>query len=470
MKPLSHLDRLFVWLIFIHYLVFELVFFYGEAARDSGLAIVITGWKTMFPLALLLYTGFPPRQFFDRQPSVGWYTTLFGLLMAWAVVPCLLSDYPGTSILSWFKLVPRGIFYLGILSFFAARPAAFAVLAKLIVSFCAVTVAQYILLVLTGSQNRSTYLPGMGAILFAGPFGVLGNVTSLLQYASLPFAIPRLCGFWQEPSNAASSMFVSFFLARYLRSTGYRKFWTILGWACFCGGLLCLSNAGYIAISAAAAFGSFFRKSKSITDYAAKALIFLAVAVFAVVALFGRSYVAKNMPDNAIACALVGVRTDRESATSDEYDPSSGRILLMEAALEQVKQRIWGIGVLPGGDGGPYAMLSASAPIAWFTCTGVLGLALLMAREAVLLRAGIRYAKLSKGARFLVQAWIVILVQQASYGLWMDPLYFIGATGVSIVAPQALAHIADRRERMRGFAGRGRVPVGAWSALGNGPA
>ena len=255
MLPLTLVDRLFVWLIFGHYLVYELVFFFYPEFLGGILVPLVAAWKLGFPVVLFFY-GYVARWTVVRKlrlPVAG-YVLAFALFLLWAAIPSLLSPYGIASFYEWLKLWPRALFFLGLLGFVLSKPRALILLMKIMVCWAVCCVIQYFMLVILRGYQSMHYYPGI-PLEFAGTYGLLGNIASLMHFSGLPFPVVRLCGFWNEPSNASASLFVGFFFSRYLWLTEMRKGWRYASYFAFLGGMLCLSNAGYLAFALALAVG-----------------------------------------------------------------------------------------------------------------------------------------------------------------------------------------------------------------------
>ncbi len=427
-QRLSLEDSLVIWLIFFHYLIYEVVFFFWYDFAGGIVAPFVTAWKLIFPVALLVYSGAPDPRVLARSGPLRLYLLLFGAFLAWSIVPSLLSASGRTSLVEWLKLVPRLFFFVGLLAFVLKRPGAFISLLRLFVGWCVLMVAQYVVLVVSGAYANTITIPGVPGS-FAGPFGLLGNITSLMALPGLPLPIVRLCGFWNEPSNASGSMFAAYFAANALHELQPERRWKNVSYVLFAGGLLCLSNAGYLAISIALLFGSFFQRSHNVWSKIRRGALFLVGVCFVLIGVFGRTYISTYMPDNDIARALVGVRGDLDEIKSGDFDASGGRILLLSQAVETIAKSPQGIGIVVGGDSG-MDTLSASAPVMWLTTTGLLGLMLLLGREAAVFVAVVNAARRSPLSVLAAQAWIVVSVQHTSYGSWMNPIYFMMVTFV----------------------------------------
>ena len=236
-------------------------------------------------------------------------------------------------------------------------------------------------------------------------------------------------------------------MARGFLATRKSGLWRYASWAFFIAGFLCLSNAGYIAISIALLFGAFLSDDRRWTAWFLRGAALLFAGSLVLAGFFGRTYVAENMPDNDLARAFVGLRGNIDEIKSGGTDLSGGRTQLVSVALEQVARRPIGIGIVPGGDSMTVA-ISASAPISWLASTGILGLLLLLLREGTVVAAAVTNARRSPVVMAACQAWIALSVQHMAYGSWMNPIYFILVAGI-FVAIQRDESIRGARLRAR---------------------
>lgn len=440
-------ETLITLFIFLYWVVNEhLIFSYPMFVGGAALVIFTNGIKLLLPLCLLVFTGLPSPRMVGRGP-VGLYLLFFSVFLLWGLVPTLASD-SGNPI-SWFKLLPRFVFFLGLIAFFSKRPAAFALYSKCIVVYVLIALLQYFLIYSTGTYEDLSairqQLAGRGFPIMAGPFGLLGNVTASFFIEGAPFPIVRLCGFWNEPSNASGSAFAAFFLARYLVLAGEGKVWRKASYACLVAGLLALSNAGYFALGSALLFGAIFGVNKLTAWRATRSVLLVPVAVaLLVIVVFGRSYVIENMSDNVWARAIVGVSNIAEVAR----DPTAGRLDLLAMTVETAESEIIGIGLQPVGPEGIDA--SASAPLHWLLLTGIPGLLLLLGRETVLLVFGCSLMRRLPAMLPLVQALVVVMAQHLSYGSWMNPDYLILAAMILVCSHRSTQQFLTARQLSHG--------------------
>lgn len=437
-RDLTSTEKLITLAIFLYWLVYEnIIFFYPMEFGGTFLFILTNGLKLFLPICLLFFTGMPSPRIAGRG-AVGLYLFFFAAFLLWGLVPTLVSGDP----IAWFKLLPRFVFFVSIVAFFSRSPAAFSLYSKCIVGYVLSALLQYILLYLTGSYDRAgmVYLPGL--FYLAGPFGLLGNVTSMLYFPVYPYAIFRFCGFWNEPSNASASAFAAFFLARYLVLTGESTFWRVASYGCLVAGLLALANAGYFALGSALLIGVIFGAGRFTAQRAIQLALLLPVAaVLLVIVVFGRSYVVENYPDNPWARAITGVR---ETQLAD-YDPTAGRGDLLVSTAKKTESTIIGLGIQEVGSEGIDA--SATAPLYWVLLTGIPGLLLLLGREAVLLVSGSLLLRRLPAMLPIVQALVAVMGQHLVYGTWMNPNYLVLAAMVLVCSHKSTQRLLATSHR-----------------------
>ncbi len=416
-------ERVLTLLVFSYWVVYEnLIFFYPAEVGGTALVLLTSAVKLVLPFVFLGVTGLPSARALTRGP-IALYLAVFATFLAWGLVPTLLGGNP----LSWMKLLPRLAFLLSIIAFFSRRPAAFSLFAKCVIIYVLSALAQYWLVYATGSYGDSasaTY-----AVL-AGPHGILGNVTSTMFFPGAPFPFVRLCGLWNEPSNASASAFASFFFARYLVAIGEDKRWRWASVACLAAGILTLSNAGYFAFSCALLLGLLFSGSSWTTTRTVKVILLVPFAAGLLITVtIGRAYVATNLPDNVWARAITGARLSEDP---DFYDPSNGRLDLLKQTAGVVQSSVIGVGIQDVGTGGIES--SATAPVYWLLLTGIPGLLLILTREGVLLASARSLVSRHPEYLSVAQALIVVVAQQSVYGSWMNPNYFIPAAVLLVLS------------------------------------
>lgn len=414
-KKLNISNKIWVMLIFFHYLVYELIFFfYADYYGILGPATKI--WKLLFPMIFFIVVAIPNLRWLRLNVSLQNYTIFFVLFLIWSLLVSFMVS--ADSIVEWMKLLPRFGFFLALSILFMKAPPALLAVLKLIVFWAILNVLMYFLLYKYENFDSVEYYTWGGR--HAGPYGVLGNITSLMYFDSIKIPIVRLTGYWNEPSNASASLFASFFFARWIGVIENSRFWKKLSWVCFFGGFLCFSNAGYLAVSCAFLIGIFIKKRNFV-----KKIIMLLICVLIISsALSGRMYVTKYMPDNDYAKALVGLR-DKSFHAASFISSLDGRIELVALAVNEVIELPYGSGMASNS-----LNMSASAPIMWLSMFGIPGLALLLLRELWIYRKIIKVKNRTNEVLLLSQAYIVVAVQQLSYGSWMNPLFFIATAAI----------------------------------------
>jgi hypothetical protein len=445
---LSRADRVAALCIVGYWLVYEnLIFFYSREFGGIALFALTNLVKVALPFALLAYTGLPRMRLLQRG-VVAMNLMFFTVFLAWGLVPTLLTGNP----VSWAKLLPRFVLYLSAIALYARRPAAFTLFSKCVVVYVLSALAQYVLLYLTGSYG---HVISTANGLMAGPFGILGNVTSMMFIPGIPLPLARLSGFWNEPSNAAGSAFAACFLARYLVAIGEDPRWRLASRACIVAGLMALSNAGYLAFGSALLFGLVAGGGKLTARRTVQLIVGASVAVsLLLVVVVGRAYVATNLPDSAIARAVTGAR----NTDDPNYDPTNGRLALLKSTASNIQSSMIGVGIQEVGSEGIES--SASAPFYWLLLTGVPGLLLILGREAVLRVSAASLVRRVPAALPLTQALIAVMAQQAVYGSWMNPNYLILAAMVVLSSSRA-ARLALAGNRPSSPLARASSPLSA---------
>jgi hypothetical protein len=158
----------------------------------------------------------------------------------------------------------------------------------------------------------------------------------------------------------------------------------------------------------------------------ASMLLALAVGLLGVV-VFGRKYVADNLSDNVWARAITGVR---DEPADRAFDPTAGRVDILNLTLEQVGEKGIGVGIQVVGSEGITA--SGTAPLYWLLLTGLPGFFLLMGRDIVLLLSARSLVRRLPPLLPLAQALVAVMAQHLSYGSWMNPNYFIPAAMILV--------------------------------------
>lgn len=413
--------------IFVYFLVYELVFFFYPGAYpllDQFSKIIKLG----FPIILVLVFGRRSYPLIIKDQNASHFLFFFILFLLWAGISSATNSQE--ALREWLKVIPRFLFFIGTLSFFLSVERGTTIVLQLITLFALASVVQYALLITSGEYHTPEIASWGGA--HAGPGGVLGNISSRIYIAGREHIFVRLAGFWNEPSNASAVLFSSFFFARWLGLSRYAHIWNAISWIVLAGGFMCFSNAGYLAFGSALIVGSVFSIDKKLGHIATIPLVLFGLFLVGF-AFWGRVIVSEIYSGNKILNAIVGIRNSTDIARSDIEDTYNGRIPLLLSAFEVVSMRPAGIGLVPLGEhGGPDVPISASSLVMWYTMTGLPGLLLLLCRESWVWRICITHARNNIQTRFLCQGYIVIAVQQLSYGSWMNGLYFIAIAAVFV--------------------------------------
>lgn len=405
-------EKFITYLFFFQWLIYENVILLEPVAFGGDIFLfIVFGFKLILPFLLCYIVGLPPK-WVIKSPNFLIYIALFLLFIFWGVIPTLISG----TIISWFKIIPLFFFLLASVSFFSKHLFAFNLFAKCIIIYTLTALVQFLLLYLVQDYQES------GSFPLAGPWGLFGNIQGKFGLPGIDFTIVRLCGFWREPSLASGTCYVSFFLCKYLVKIGENKFWNFVSYFCMLAGILTLSNAGYLAF-ASSLLGVIFFNLRIISKRFLYILLVLPLIIVMVWgAIFGRQYFAENGSDNPFLLAAVGVRS-AGNINSNDFDPSDGRLDLMQYTLEETSKNIIGKGIQVTGSTGIKS--PSGGLLFWMLLTGYPGalLILLLATFPILLNFNIKDN--STGIISLGQALIVLFVQQSSYGSWLDPNYII---------------------------------------------
>lgn len=403
-------------LIFLYWTTFENRMFFSPEEYGGPILVLLSNLlKLGVPVVVLLLVGLPSARMVTRGAN-GVYVFFFGIFLLWTCVPTLIYG----DMTYWLRMIPRFVFFMALMAFFERCPWGFRLLAKCIVCYATFALVQYVLLYMTGP-----YIPGSGG--FVGPLGLLGNIDSAMTFPGLDMPWYRLSGFWNEPSNASAVAFEAFFLARYLVVMGESRAWHRVSLLCLTAGFLAFSLAGDLAFAAALLVGMTLGEDhgSSRVRIFAKFILGLAVVVALIAIVFGRNYVAENFPDNNLARALTGVRSE---GVVD--DPTAGREALLNRTLKLIADNPFGSGLQAIGAGGVES--SASAPIMWLFFAGIPGLLFLLFREGALAWRGLQLVRSSPSVLPLLQAMTVIVVQHTSYGDWMNANYLVLAAAILV--------------------------------------
>jgi len=388
--------------------------------------------KTVLPLLLLF---FPIKKVIKDHAYYNNFILCYFLFVLWSLVPSIFGGNPEESITQWLKFISRFLFFLLASLYLITNKEAQKILMKAFVFTGLFSFIQYLMVWffnITGLFSFNTFFSELPMGVFYGPFGLLGEVGSSMEFPGLG-VIYRFHGFWAEPSKASGFMFAAYFLAKNLFYLEQKTFWKKCSYVCLLGGFLCFSNAGYLAIAMSLLFGlimSFMSREQSIFNISIKlGTIFLLVFL----ALFGRTYVTNNYIDIEIARAIVGVRGGSCAGTSCggvdySVDPTDGRLSGYYNNLRVSSENPLGIGIRITGKfdrATGYRSSAGNALIEWLIYTGYIGLFLLLLRELQVILFTFKYKHEGMSVIYLTQAWIAFFIQNLLYGTIMTPAYLI---------------------------------------------
>lgn len=395
----------FYWLLFEHYLAFY--------SQNFGVLfhLVVLSSKMVLPFILVSYSGVNLK--FFKEVLSGLYLLFFSLFIFWLLVVTLFKG----NLIEWFKLLPRYIFFIAILNIFYKNRRVFEYVFQFIIYYVLLAVFLYTLGYLLNGYSSVTQIAGLDT---AGIKGFYTNITSRMFFPGLSTPIVRLNGYWNEPSNAAGTAFASYFICKYLGFVSKSSKWNIYSYFCLIAGFLCLSNAGYVAIGAAYLIGILWKRRSGGKRTFYELLFANLMLLLIVFAFVGRLIVLEYNIESIWFRALVGAR---DLNTTDVY---GGRFSIVSNVLNYLKNSPWGNGLDTGYN--DYTLLSASAIFYWLFIGGLPGLVLLLSRELSLIGSMRNIISTKPENIFIVQAAIAIIIQQISYGSWMNPNYLIFAS------------------------------------------
>jgi hypothetical protein len=426
--------------------VYAMIYEWGifEAAPKSLIFTI----KVFLPCLLLFLTPLRKVNF----TYLNKFVIFFILFMLWGFIPSVFSSYYVQTIIQWLKFLPRVLFFVIIGTYLLHKPIGSITLAKSFIIIGFLSVIQFLFLFITMRAGITINSAQMGAGVYYGPFGLLGNQIAMMNFPGIQFPVLRLTGFWVEPSKASGFLLATFFLARGIYTLEKRNFWKLVSYSCLIGGFLCLSIAGYLAIIIAFLFGIIVRsrilrvfihfkitKGALFRFFCAVVLIVLVVLVFA-----GRSLVAEKYYHNTFLRSIMGVQGAAEVVLESPLDY---RVGLLKKNIPIWFDNLFGIGFrIPGKTSSKesFWLASATAPILWLTYTGFIGLFLLLLRDAQVVIVFLKSARQSDYVRNVFQAWVVMFTQHLSYGDWMSPVYLVLCALVFCAAYNAsfFSHIA----------------------------
>jgi len=410
-------DKLMLFLVTLYILLYEWLIFEWSAISPLVNLLKLTIPFVLFAIVILDKGVIPKSRAFLI------YVVLFILFLLWSLIPTIIADTAYEGILQWVKFLPRFVFFIA-MSIIVFNDVKFIFkLATILVVIGLIPLLQYILLLIYADEGY-LHLDGTRAYL-AGPYGLLGNITAKLYVPGFSSFIPRLSGFWIEPSNAAGYLFAIFFLSRALLNYYQNRMIKIAGLLCLLAAFLSFSNAGYFCFGGALlAYVLLFnyRNKFSLVNI----LLFALAGLFIMVALFGRGYLVNHNIDSVYLRTMTGVQhiNFNDVVTKLNYDPYFGRLELAFKNIELMVEKPFGIGFrIPGqGDQGEgFEYTSASAIFYWLAFTGIPGITILLLMLAVLFAALFQMEQII-GIN-IAQAWIAIMLQNIVYGTWFTPFY-----------------------------------------------
>jgi hypothetical protein len=416
LPALTQVDKIVGIGIFLYWQIYEnVIFLYPENFGGVTFLGLVYFFKLAFPFLLFVYASFNGLVI-PKPPEVKIYVLLFLAFLIWSVVPTII----GGDLINWVKLLPLIFFFCSALSIFIKRPQIIVFLIKLIIAISVFSLLQYMGVMITGIYESRV----PGSISLTGPLGLFGVTSGNFYLPGIDNPIIRLGGFWKEPSNASGVNFACFFLARYLYKIENKTKWYYISFISLTAGFLSLSNAGYLALACGGLVSVVLNfKQFSVGQKSISIAFFMPILIGLLwMAMFSRSYLASTQSENNFLLAVAGVRVN--SYDDPNYDPSSGRLELLESVFQGGIKNIIGEGVQQVGDK-TKLVVPASAPFFWLTLTGYIGFVLIILREIFVFFGTLRLNRIYPTSIYIVQAYIVVLVQQSIYGVWMDPNYLI---------------------------------------------
>jgi hypothetical protein len=412
-------SSIFAGLVVAYVMLFEWKVFNADGLKPS-----MDFMKFLIPALLFLLVPL-------RKPRTQWAALYFALsaaFLAWGLVPCFFSPKYSETLVQWLKFVPRLLVAALVAGYLVRRPQATIKILKLLAIIGALAMVQFaaLLPVFLFELDPGFEIPGVNGI-FYGPFGLLGDQASQVKWWSSTYLpVPRLTGFWPEPSNASGFLFAAFFLAQAVYvAEGVRR-WRWLSYLCLLGGFAGLAGAGYVAIAASVLWGVLVVRKRPGRRWSGALVGALAIALI-VFAFGGRLIPRDYLEDKPLLRAAAGVRTQDELDVEDLY---GGRLELLSQNVQVWKEEPFGVGFrIPGR--GFFDEASSSAPVLWLSYTGFVGLLILLGVQACVFRAALSQSRRSAVGARVAQAFVALFAQHLSHGNWMSPLYIL--VGVILV-------------------------------------
>jgi hypothetical protein len=382
--------------IFFFIAIYEIVFFFRPAWYTS----IIDIYKLVFPFTLFLVFVKGQNGIINiKSNPLKFYIFFYFFLLLWMIFISPWTENLFENIQDWLKHIPRFFLIVG-LYFSLSNSNIKYISNKLIILFGLFTFFQYIFLNLFGPINISKFY----GIPFAGPFKIFGKIVT--YYLPTGELFYRLCGFFNEPSNASAYLFCSFFISKQIK--GNQKFWSYSGFTCLIGGFFCLSNAGYIAFSFAFLVGILINSQKFILLTFFKIILGSSLMIFGI---FGRYYLQENILDVKVLNVMSGYR--------NEKDFSAGRLDKIDYTFKTVLNNPFGEGFIRIDK--TKTPPPAGAPFLWLLMGGLPAIFFLFLRESAWAFIVLKRPSL---VIYEAQALIVILIQQSIYGQWNNGLYY----------------------------------------------
>lgn len=388
--------------------MFDWRIFSGEE-RNYGIAIFVNVMKIFIPFILFCIALYG-RYLFPKSYGAKLYIITLFFFFLWGIIPSIISEYPLECIEQWIKYIPRLIFFVAMIMILHNDEKILMTIGKGLVLIGILTALQYLFYCLLPDTQIS-----------------LGRPILVDYFSTLSVNIYRLCGLWYEPSNASAYLFSIFFITRALEQGRLHYFFSWGKYICLLAGICCFSNAGYLGLSGSVLYGFFLRKHSGKKCGLIMIMIYCAAFIFLLGSLFGRYFYINSGLDSEYLKILWGVRgvqtTNLQSLST--YDASAGRLQLFDDNFNTFLNHPLGIGFrIPGeNEMGAGWNASASAPIVWLVFTGIPGILILLFSQWILLRSSWKCKSLFQVN--IAQAWLVLELQNLSYGYWVSPMNFL---------------------------------------------
>jgi hypothetical protein len=406
-------SSMFAGLVVAYLMLFEWKVFNADSLRPF-----VDAAKFAIPVLLFLLVPL-------RKPRTRWAALYFALsaaFLAWGLVPCFFSPKYSETLVQWLKFVPRLLVAALVAGYLVLRPQATIKIFKLLVIIGALAMVQFAVLlpVFLFELAPGFEIPGVNGV-FYGPFGLLGDQASQVKWWSSAYLpVPRLTGFWPEPSNASGFLVAAFFLAQAVYAAEGRQRWRWLSYLCLLGGFAGLAGAGYVALAASAMWGVLIVRKRPGRRWSGALVGALAIGLV-VFAVGGRLIPRDYLEDRPLLRAAAGVRTQDEQDVEELY---GGRLELLSQNVQVWKEEPFGVGFrIPGK--GFFDEASASAPVLWLTYSGLVGLLILLGVQACVFQAALSQSRRSAVSARVAQAFVALFAQHLSHGTWMSPLYIV---------------------------------------------